>query len=223
MRAVVFDMDGLMFNTEDVYTAVGTRLLERRGHEFTNELKDKMMGLRPQPGFEMMIGHCNLSETWQELAAESNRLFISLLGERLAPMPGLLELLDALERAGIPKAIGTSSSRELVVACLDPFGMQGRFQFILTAEDIVNGKPDPEIYLTAARRFGVRPAEMTVLEDSQNGCLAAAAAGTLTVAVPAEHSRGQDFGSASLVVDSLADRRLYDALGIVLLGQGGVL
>ena len=73
------------------------------------------------------------------------------------PMPGLLELLEALERAGIPKAIGTSSSRELVAACLQPFGMEGRFQFILAAEDIVNGKPHPEIYLTAARRFGVPP------------------------------------------------------------------
>ncbi len=133
-------------------------------------------------------------------------------------MPGLLELLDALERAGIPKAIGTSSSRELVDACLEPFGMRRRFQFILAAEDIVNGKPHPEIYLTAARRFGVPPAEMAVLEDSQNGCLAAAAAGAFTVAVPAEHSREHDFSSASLVVDSLADPRLYRALGIAAIG-----
>ena len=124
MRAVVFDMDGLMFNTEDVYTAVGTELLRRRGHAFTAELKDAMMGLRPQPTFEAMIRHCNLSDTWQQLAAESNRLFLGLLGDRLAPMPGLLELLDALERAGVPKAIATSSRRELVDACLQPFDMR---------------------------------------------------------------------------------------------------
>jgi HAD superfamily hydrolase (TIGR01509 family) len=214
MRAVVFDMDGLMFNTEDVYTAVGTRLLERRGQEFTAELKNKVMGRRPQPAFEMMIRHCNLLETWQELVAESNQLFLGLLADRLAPMPGLMQLLDALERAGIPKAIGTSSSRELVVACLQPFQLAERFQFILTAEGITHGKPHPEIYLTAARRFGISPAEMIVLEDSQNGCLAAAAAGAVTVAVPGEHSRGHDFSSASLVVDSLADRRLYEAMGI---------
>ena len=82
-----------------------------------------------------------------------------------------------MERAAIPKAIATSSNRELVYACLEPFGLQKRFQFILTAEDIVHGKPHPEIYLTAARRFGVVPAEMMVLEDSQNGCLAAAVGG----------------------------------------------
>ena len=114
MRAVVFDMDGLMFNTEDVYTAVGTELLRRRGLVFTAELKDLMMGRPPQPAFEVLIGRCHLTETWQQLAAESDRLFLSLLNDYLAPMPGLYDLLDALERAAIPKAIATSSDRELV-------------------------------------------------------------------------------------------------------------
>ena len=68
-------------------------------------------------------------------------------------MPGLLDLLDALERAGIPKAIGTSSCRELVDACLKPFDMQKRFQFILAAEDIAHGKPHPEIYLDRRPAF----------------------------------------------------------------------
>ncbi len=216
MRTVVFDMDGLMFNTEDVYTDVGSQLLGRRGREFTPELKNEMMGLRPQPAFEAMIRCCRLTEAWQTLAAESNRLFLDILADRLAPLPGLMELLGALERAAIPKAVGTSSGRELVAACLDAFDLGARFQFILTAEDIVNGKPHPEIYLTAARRFGVSPAEMAVLEDSQNGCMAAAAAGAFTVAVPGEHSRQHDFRTASLVVDSLAAPRLYEALGIAL-------
>ncbi|MCE5267131.1 MAG: HAD family phosphatase [Planctomycetaceae bacterium] len=214
IRAVVFDMDGLMFNTEDVYTAVGAELLRRRGLEFTAALKNEMMGRRPQPAFEALIRCCSLTDTWQSLAAESNQLFIRMLDAALAPMPGLFDLLDALECAEIPKAIGTSSCRELVDACLCPFKLADRFQFILTAEDIVEGKPHPEIYLTAACRFGISPAEMAVLEDSEAGCLAAVAAGAFAVAVPAAHSRDHDFNSASLVVDSLADPRLYDALGI---------
>ena len=116
--------------------------------------------------------------------------------------------------AGIPKAIATSSGRRLTEACLAPFQLAPRFRFILTSEDITRGKPDPEIYLLAARRFGVPPAEMLVLEDSQNGCRAAAAAGAFTVAVPGEHSRRQDFSVANLVIESLADRRLYEVLGI---------
>ena len=214
MRAVVFDMDGLMFNTEDVYTAVGTELLRRRGHTFTAELKDAMMGLQAEASLEKMIEHCNLAETWRELAAESNRLFIEFLPSRLAPMPGLLDLLDTLERAEIPKGIATSSTLKLVEPCLAPFDMQKRFRFILTSEDITQGKPDPEIYRTAAQRFGVAPAEMMVLEDSQNGCRAAASAGAFAVAVPGEHSRTHDFSTASLVADSLADPRIYEVLGI---------
>ncbi|MBN1393949.1 MAG: HAD family phosphatase [Pirellulales bacterium] len=213
-RAAVFDMDGLMFNTEDVYDEVGSKLLRRRGHEFTPELKNLMMGLRPQPAFEAMIRHCRLADEWQALAAESNRLFLQILGGRLRPMPGLMELLDALERADVPKAIGTSSSRELVDACLNPFALAGRFRFILAAEDVVDGKPHPEIYLTAARRFAVSPGEMIVLEDSENGCRAAAAAGARVAAVPGQHSRSQDFSAASMVVDNLADPRLYLLLGL---------
>jgi len=208
-RAVVFDMDGLMFNTEDVYTLVGTELLRRRGHEFTEELKHEMMGLPPRESFEAMIRRHGLQETWQELVPESNAIFIRLLHDHLAMLPGLPELLDALEAAGTPKAIATSSGRELLEACLAPFDLARRFQFTLTAEDITHGKPHPEVYLRAADRFRIRPAQMLVLEDSQNGCRAAAAAGAFTVAVPGEHSRGQDFSMASLVVDSLADPRLY--------------
>jgi HAD superfamily hydrolase (TIGR01509 family) len=214
MRAVVFDMDGLMFNTEDVYTLVGIELMQRRGCEFTAELKNKIMGMQPRMAFSTMIDHCGLSDTWQELAQESNRVFLEFLDGRLETMPGLMELLDALERAGIPKAIGTSSGRELVTACLRPFDLRKRFEFVLTAEDIAHGKPNPEIYLTAAARFGAPPAEVLVLEDSENGCLAAAAAGTFVVAVPGDHSQHQNFSMASLVADSLADPRLYLTLGI---------
>ncbi|MEI8372900.1 MAG: HAD family phosphatase [Planctomycetota bacterium] len=214
MLAVTFDMDGLMFNTEDVYTLAGTELLARRKCLFTPELKDAMMGLPPRAAFEAMIDWHSLQEPWDVLAVESNEIFLGMLSGRLAIMPGLLELLAALEKAGIPKAIATSSSRPLTEACLAPFRLAPRFCFILTSEDITRGKPNPEIYLLAAGRFGVPPGEMLVLEDSQNGCRAAAASGAFTVAVPGEHSRRQDFSVANLVIESLADQRLYEVLGV---------
>ncbi len=214
MRAVTFDMDGLMFNTEDVYTLAGTELLARRGCLFTPELKDAMMGLPPRAAFEVVIDRHQLKEPWNVLATESDEIFLGLLIDRLATMPGLLELLDALEKADIPKAIATSSGRRLTEACLAPFQLAPRFRFILTSEDITQGKPDPEIYLRSAQRFGVPPGEMLVLEDSQNGCRAAAAAGACTVAVPGEHSARQDFGAANLVIESLADWKLFEVLGI---------
>jgi HAD superfamily hydrolase (TIGR01509 family) len=213
-RAVVFDMDGLMFNTEDVYWRVGTELLRRRGRRFSRELSDAMMGRPPQTCFKVMIRWHSLEESWQELAAESEEIFLGLLDRHLAPMPGLMELLAALEKAGISKAIGTSSSRRSLEAILSRFAMQPRFEFTLTAEDITRGKPDPEIYLKAAARFGIPPRQILVLEDSQTGCRAAAAAGAMVVAVPGPHSISQDFSAAGLALSSLADRRLYEVLGI---------
>jgi len=221
MLAITFDMDGLMFNSEDVYTLAGSELLSRRGREFTPELKDAMMGLPPQRAFEVMIEWHALDEPWQAIAAESNEIFLGLLDKHLATMPGLMELLAALEQAGIPKAIATSSSRWLAEACLDPFALVPRFSFVLTSEDITHGKPDPEIYLLAARRLGVPPGEMLVLEDSQNGCRAASAAGAFTVAVPGEHSCRQDFSTANLVIESLEDARLYEVLGLKPARGGG--
>jgi HAD superfamily hydrolase (TIGR01509 family) len=213
-RAVVFDMDGLMFNTEDLYTMVGTELLRRRGRQFTDRLKDAMMGVRPRQAFEQMINHCGLDEPWEELAKESNEVFVGLLDEHLKMMPGLSELLDALEAAGVPKAIATSSDRGLAEMCMATFGLMPRFEFMLASDDVEKSKPHPEMYLKAAERLGLAPGQVLVLEDSENGCRSAAAAGAFTVAVPGPHSREQDFSMADLVIDSLGDPRLYDALGL---------
>jgi len=214
LHAVIFDMDGLMFDTENIYSMVGTELLRRRGCEFTDDLKDEIMGLRPRPTFEAMIRRHNLDDNWEDMARESNRVFVGLLDEHLVAMPGLFELLDALEAAEIPKAIATSSGHKMADACLSPFQLQPRFRFILAAEDIERGKPHPDVYHKAAARLELPPSETLVLEDSQNGCRAAADAGAFTVAVPSGHSRNHDFSAASLVIDTLADPRLYEVLGI---------
>ncbi len=214
VKAVVFDLDGLMFNTEELYIDVGTELLRRRGKEFGKELLDKTMGRPSAVALQFMIDEHALAETVEELLAETDEIFPEILRTRLLPMPGLLELLSALERHGIPKAIATSSRRLFVDRVLAPFHFHPRFAFILTSEDIVHGKPHPEIYLTAAARHGVSPPEMLVLEDSQNGCQAAVAAGAIAVAVPGDHSRSHDFSGARLVASSLADERLYELLGI---------
>jgi len=213
-RAVVFDLDGLMFNTEELYQEVGAELLRRRGYEFAQDLLDQMMGRPSHVALQIMIDTHTLRATVEELLAETDEIFPEILRQRLAPMPGLVELLSALEKNHIPKGIATSSRRAFVERVLGRFDYQAGFSPILTSEDITHGKPHPEIYLMAAERLSISPGEMLVLEDSQNGCRAAIAAGAMAVAVPGPHSRSHDFTGATLVANTLLDERIYRLLGI---------
>ena len=213
-RAVVFDLDGLMFNTEELYQEVGSELLRRRGYAFTQELLDQMMGRPSRVALQIMIDTHTLKATVEELLAETDEIFPDILRARLAPMPGLVELLAALEQNKIPKAIATSSRRTFVDHVLGVFNYAPRFSPILTSEDITHGKPHPEIYLKAAEQLGLRPNETLVLEDSQNGCRAAVAAGAIAVTVPAAHSRQHDFSGATLIADTLGDPRIYQLLNL---------
>ncbi|MGH7199807.1 MAG: HAD family hydrolase [Planctomycetaceae bacterium] len=213
IRAVAFDLDGLMFNTEDIFELMGVELLRRRGKALTDELRVAMMGRRAHEAFAVMIEMLELSETVDALRDESSLIFHSHFEAHLAPMPGLFELLAQIELRHIPKAVATSSHREYLDDLLGRFNLRERFHVTLAAEDVTHGKPHPEIYLKTAERLGVDPRAMLVLEDSQAGTQAAAAAGAVAVAVPSRHSSGHDFAPAKFLAERLDDRRILALLG----------
>lgn len=211
--AVVFDMDGIIFNTEDLYDIVGAELLKRRQCEFTRDLKLKMMG-RPAPAaFELMRQECGLDDSIETLQAESDEIFKTLLPERIELMPGFRRVLEAVQQRGLPTAVATSSHRDFANTALGTFDLLDRFKFVLTGDDVEHGKPDPEIYLKAADKLGLSPRQILVFEDSHAGSLAATRAGAWTVAVPTPHARHLDFSHANLVVPRLDDPRVLRILG----------
>lgn len=210
IQAVAFDLDGLMFNTEDVFHLTGTELLRRRGKLATPELFHAMMGRRSREAFQVMIDHMGLLETIDELSVESEQIFDGFLETHLAPMPGLYELLDAIEARGVPKAVATSSGRLYLTRMLERFDLLGRFDHLLSGDDVTHGKPHPEIYLTAASKLHVAPAHMLVMEDSENGTKAAVAAGAYVVSVPHDHSRHHHFAGARGIARALNDPMIMD-------------
>lgn len=201
--AVAFDMDGLMFETESVYWKSAEILLGRRGHKYTQELCDAVMGRPPEFAFKLFIERCSLSEDWRTLQRESEDIFIELLNDGFDVQPGFLELLALLEKRAIPRAVCTSSARRVVSEVLKKDGIGERFDFVITSDDITRGKPDPQIYLKAAERFGVAPRETLVLEDSSAGAAAAAAAGSPCCMLRAAHNFNADFSRAVAVVERL--------------------
>jgi len=203
-------MDGLMFNTEDLFDEVGKIALARRGHNFTRELKLKMMGRHAIDALQIMVDEFNLESTAEELLTETDEIIEEVFPKNIEMMPGLEKLINHLEALKIPKAVATSSRRRNVNYGFDKFNLHESFHFVLTAETTTNSKPDPEIYLTAAECFEIKPEEMMVLEDSPLGSQAGASAGAFTVAVPTIYTTDQDFSHVDLVATSLEDEQIYD-------------
>jgi len=208
LLGVALDMDGLLFDTETLYWQVGDQVLQRRGRRFCADLQQQMMGRVGVPCMQEMVDFHSLTDSAEQLLEESDRLYLELLAEELRPMPGLTEWIDRLIESGLPFGLATSSRRKFVDLILESTSWSDALCFILTGDDVTNGKPDPEMYSRAAQKLESEPSKMLVLEDSGNGCAAAVAAGAFTVAIPNEHTSGHSFGGAKLVAKSLSDPRL---------------
>jgi HAD superfamily hydrolase (TIGR01509 family) len=214
VRAVVFDLDGLLIDTEWVFTEAARRLLARRGLGLDAAFMAAIMGTPGRDALPRFRDRFGLSDPLDQLADEYKRFFFEALEADHAPlMPGAVELIDRLERRGLPKAIATSSSREYVDTVFGPHGLVERFAFVLTCEDVTHGKPHPEVYERAAARLGFAAAEVVVLEDSANGLRAAKAAGCRCVVVPHAHTPRDELTGADLIAPSLAAPDLWALFG----------
>jgi HAD superfamily hydrolase (TIGR01509 family) len=213
IRAVAFDLDGLMFDTEALFFRVAGEMLAVRGKVFTTEIMSAMIGRQAAIAYPAMKAMAELDESPEELLAEARERFFALIDSAVHPTPGLFALLAHLEHHAIPRAVCTSSRRAYAERLLNNHGLGHHFAFLLCAEDVTNSKPDPEIYRTAAARFGIEPGEMMVLEDSVAGLTAAKAAGTFAVAIPHDHSPAEGLSDADLIAVSLDDKAVLARIG----------
>lgn len=214
IRAIAFDMDGVLASSEDVYLKVGTETLRRRGKRFEDDLRHEMMGLTPPAALQKMIDWHGLDDTIETLAIESEKTFWELAEGGLHPMPGVHELFDRLDEAGLPRGVVTSGTRDYAERILTAIGVRDRLRFVITANDVTHGKPHPEPYQMALAEHNVEPHEMVVFEDSHNGAKAGVAAGAYTIAVPSLHTDTHDFTGTAFVADTLNDPRIAQVLGL---------
>jgi HAD superfamily hydrolase (TIGR01509 family) len=212
IRAVVFDLDGLLVNSEDLYEQVTEILLRRRGKTYDAALREQMMGRPAADAIRLMIDCHSLPDSPADLIRECNKVLESLMSNSLAPMPGVNDLLHELRDAQFPLAVATSGTSEYAERVLTRLELKQFFRFVLTAEDVRRGKPHPEVYQLAAGRLETLPRQMMVLEDSANGCRAAVAAGAFTVAVPNRHTQQHSFPGVQLIADTLADPQIRAVL-----------
>jgi HAD superfamily hydrolase (TIGR01509 family) len=184
IRAVVFDMDGLLIDTEVVIRGAMRAAAIDFGAELPDAVFIRMVGLTIAAGDEVAQAHFGPDFPLAAYNAEVTRRAHAVFEVEDLLKSGVREIIDHLEGLGIPKAVATSSPPEAVRRHLAPAGLYDRFQTIVARGDYPRGKPNPDPYLVAAQRLGVEACDCLALEDSHNGVRAAHAAGMMTVMVP---------------------------------------
>ncbi|WP_363799031.1 HAD family phosphatase [Lysobacter firmicutimachus] len=215
-QAVLFDMDGLMLDSEQAMLETWREAALTESIDADDAVWLSMVGVHDRASFAMLV------ETFGEEAATrlrdaSYRLYDARVAAGLPRKRGLIELLDLLDAHGVPKAVATSTRRERALAKLAASGLIDRFAVIVTGSDVEHPKPAPDIYLLAARELGVDPAHCLVLEDSEPGVRAALAAGATPIQVPDLIAPGEALrGFGHRIVASLVQAR--ELLAAVLAG-----
>ncbi len=184
VKAVVFDMDGLLVDTETVVFRAMQRAAARIGGEMPFATFQLMVGLQHAASDLILLEHFGAGFDLDAWSAVVSSHFREELGAGIALKAGVVEILHALDTAGLPRAIATSSSLEAVRQSLGPHSLIDRFDALITRDVQTRGKPHPEPFLKAAEALGVSPEDCLALEDSHNGVRAAAAAGMMTIMVP---------------------------------------
>ena len=207
IRAILFDLDGLMFDSEPHSLASWEAVLKERGVTLDQLTVDSILGLRIDATARTLIDRYRLPDTVQELSEAKTEYQIAHLAGNVRPMPGLVELLDEVDRHDLQKAVASSGIRRYVEAVLRLNGLLDRFGVIITGDQVAHGKPAPDVFLAAALALNIEPQHCLVLEDAPAGVQAAKAAGMTCIAVPDRSVAQLDLSQADRVAASLFDVR----------------
>lgn len=206
IKAVIYDVDGTMVNSEPLHLAAWDEALHRFAHKLTDlsqEFQATMTGKKPIAIAEGMVDELHIAAGAHELLEVKTKLFLQAAQTRLEGMPGVVESTRRLADEGYELAIGTSLDRDYVNLVLDRLGIPDAFKVIVTSDEIKNGKPHPETYLTVIQRLGMQPDECVVLEDAKSGIQSARAAGAYCIAIENPDAVAQDTSQANITVSSL--------------------
>jgi HAD superfamily hydrolase (TIGR01509 family) len=183
IRAVVFDLDGVIIDSEEVWEEVRRGYVAEHGREFRPDSQDRMMGMSTGEWSRHLAEEVGVPRTAEQVAAD----VLGRMAERYrADLPLIPGAVEAVRRIGerFTLALASSSARILIDQVLATAGLRDAFQVTLSTEEVPRGKPYPDVYLAAAEKLGLRPAACAAVEDSSNGLRSAAAAGLAVVAVP---------------------------------------
>lgn len=202
-------MDGVLVDTEPRHFAALRRVLAAEGREAPEDLSRDLLGLTIESTWDLVIARLDLPGRRDDYVGRYHRAVLEELARPLEPLPGVVDCLDAVGRAGLPRALASSSPRDWIQATLGALGLTGRFQATVAGDEVPAGKPAPDIFLRAAAMLGVSPPGCLVIEDSPTGIEAGHRAGMRVLAVRTPLTAGLTL-QGNWVLDSLEEIRPDD-------------
>ena len=206
IEAVVFDLDGVLVQSEELWDAARRELAEEHGIEWPGDATDAMMGMSSKEWSRYMHDEVGVPDPPEEI----NRKVLAWVEKRYREdLPWIPGARDAVRRIGerFPLGLATSSNREIIDIVVEVGGFEDLLRVTVSSEEVERGKPAPDVYLEATRRMGVDPRATAAVEDSTNGLLAADAAGMRVIAIPndAHPPAEKGLAAADVVLDSIDD------------------
>jgi beta-phosphoglucomutase family hydrolase len=212
IKAVIFDLDGVLVESEHLHIEAEKQTLLKYGVQISSEELHRYTGTTASFMFTELIRRYKLNTTFKKIFDEKEKILFKLLKNNVKPTKGVMHLLIKLKRENIKLAVASSSHKKLINYLLEQIDIAGCFDFVVSSEDVAYGKPDPEIFLKAASGLSVGLDECLVIEDSKLGVEAAKKAGMKCVGYRNPHSGDQDLSEADIVIDSFSKLSLEDLL-----------
>jgi len=206
MKAFIFDMDGVIIDSEPLHNEIILKTLAYFKIPFAAEDLEQYAGTTTAFLFNKIVEERNLSLVVDEMVAYKDQHVIQGICEMdLVPIPGIIDLLSALRLLEIPLAIASSSAFPVIDAVVKKFQLTNQFDIIMSGESLPKSKPDPAIYLLTAKQLGVNPVDCVVLEDASLGVQAAKAAGMFCIAFQNKNSGQQNLSQTDQIVAKISD------------------
>lgn len=206
IQAFIFDMDGVIIDSEPLHFEVDIQVMNDFGASITHEKLEQYVGMTNPEMWASIKEEYQLTQSVSEIIEYqlSNKIRI-LTSREMEPIDGIRELLEALKANGIPAAIASSSPPVFIESVLRKFGLLNHFDVVVSGEEVEKGKPAPDVYLKAAELLGVEPRHCMVLEDARHGVAAAKAAGMTCIGFINPNSGNQDLSQADHIVKSVSE------------------